>query len=65
MGETGRNEVHGVGISSSPQVDLADEMSLAMKACASSSESDVTKDLKRLGQERSVCILALFSSKST
>ncbi|KAK4482603.1 hypothetical protein RD792_009767 [Penstemon davidsonii] len=56
MGENGRKDNSDDDNSSSnsfPRLDLADEISLAMKACrASSPDYDVAKYLKRLGQER-------------
>lgn len=56
MGENGLNQDDDFNFSSSPRLDLADEISLAMKWCRSSSSCDETKDLKRLGQERFVSI---------
>ncbi|KAL3828425.1 hypothetical protein ACJIZ3_017227 [Penstemon smallii] len=57
MGENGRkdnndDEDNCTSSNSFPRLDLADEISLAMKACRASPEYDVAKDLKRLGQER-------------
>ncbi|KAK4436636.1 Poly(ADP-ribose) glycohydrolase 1 [Sesamum alatum] len=59
MGENGRNDdnkddIDEIMSCSFPRLDLADEISLAMKSCqvASQDDYDVTKNLKRLGQER-------------
>ncbi|XP_011085075.1 fatty acyl-CoA reductase 2 [Sesamum indicum] len=56
MGENGRKDINDddeMSLCSSPRLDLADEISLAMKSTSQHDQDyDVTKNLKRLGLER-------------
>lgn len=51
MGDNGRNEGDDV-LASFPPLDIADEINMILKASAASTDYDVTKVLKKLGQDR-------------
>ncbi|KAI3459885.1 hypothetical protein Pfo_016548 [Paulownia fortunei] len=52
MGENRRKDDDDEIHSSFPRLDVADEINMALKSCSASTDFDVTKYLKRLGQER-------------